>query len=118
MNELEPSVDFWTNRIGFQLTASVPHEDKLGFVILVNEGAELMLQSRASAAGDIRSLDEFHASSRAALFIEVSEFDAVAKRLEGYPIAMPTRETFYGMKEVGVFEPGGNFIVFACSVQK
>ena len=39
------------------------------------------------------------------------------RRLSGYPIAMPVRDTFYGMREVGVFEPGGNFICFAWKIK-
>ena len=38
--------------------------------------------------------------------------DMVA-RLEGYPITMPERTTFYGMREIGVFDPAGNIVIFA-----
>jgi hypothetical protein len=34
-------------------------------------------------------------------------------RLRGYPTAMEERTTFYGMREVGVFDAAGNIIVFA-----
>jgi len=44
---------------------------------------------------------------------EVEDLEDVKKRLEGYPIAMPERETFYGMREVGIFEPGGHTVIFA-----
>ena len=47
------------------------------------------------------------------LFIEVEDFDDVKKRLEGYPIALSERTTFYGMREIGVREPGGHIVVFA-----
>ncbi|HLH02614.1 MAG TPA: hypothetical protein VKX25_07580 [Bryobacteraceae bacterium] len=33
--------------------------------------------------------------------------------LAGYPIALPERRTFYGTREIGVFEPGGNAVIFA-----
>ncbi len=118
MKEVEPSLEFWTKRLGFDVTVSVPHEDKVGFVILTNGTAELMMQSHASAANDVATLNDFQLSSRAALFIEVKDFDDVLKRLDGYPVALPIRETFYGMKEVGVFEPGGNFVVFAWPMPK
>ena len=52
----------------------------------------------------------------ASLFIEVGDFADTLQRLEGYPLAMAERTTFYGMREVGVFEPSGNIIVFAATV--
>jgi hypothetical protein len=45
---LEPSIEFWQKRLGFEVTVTVPHEDKLGFAILVKDGVEVMLQSVAS----------------------------------------------------------------------
>jgi hypothetical protein len=37
----------------------------------------------------------------------------VLTRLNGYPVALPERTTFYGMREIGVFEPGGHTVIFA-----
>lgn len=47
--------------------------------------------------------------------VEVPEGDGLAflKRLEGYEIALREHVTFYGMREVGVFTPGGHVAVFA-----
>lgn len=110
VDKVESSLDFWAGRMGFVKTVDVPAEDGLAFAILVKEGAELMLQSKSSV---LRDEPKFAGQSRAALFVEVEDFEDVKKRLEGYPIAMPERVTFYGMKEIGVFEPGGHTVVFA-----
>ena len=47
------------------------------------------------------------------LFIEVPDFEDVKRRLDGYPIVMAERVTFYGMREVGVAEPNGHTVIFA-----
>jgi hypothetical protein len=47
------------------------------------------------------------------MFVEVEDFDDVKRRLDGYPIVMPERMTFYGMREIGVAEPNGHTVVFA-----
>ena len=47
------------------------------------------------------------------LFVEVKDFEDVLKRLMGYPIALPDRTTFYGMREIGVYEPSGHTVIFA-----
>jgi hypothetical protein len=116
VDEVESCLPFWVDRMGFQSVAQVPEGDRIGFVILVRDGAELMLQSIASVRRDEPAFAPAGASRVASLFIEVDDFTDTLKRLEGYPLAMPDRTTFYGMREVGVFEPGGNIVIFAVRV--
>jgi uncharacterized glyoxalase superfamily protein PhnB len=122
VERLEPSLEFWEKRFGFARTVEVPHENalpsegaaaSLGFAILVKDGTELMYQSVASIRADLGASTGTVEGRSAALFIEVSDLDAVERALSGYPIAMPRRTTFYGMHEIGVREPGGHFVVFA-----
>jgi uncharacterized glyoxalase superfamily protein PhnB len=113
VENVQPSLDFWQNRLGFECTVSVPHEDTVGFAILVNGNVEVMLQSRASILADTGAATGKVYGQSAALFIEVAELAAVDRAMDGYPIEMPRRTTFYGMHEFGVVEPGGHFVVFA-----
>ena len=112
---VEPSLDFWTKRLGFECTVTVPHEDKLGFAILAKDNVEVMLQSVASILADLgANTGEINGRS-AALYVEVEDLAAVEEAMGGYPIEMPRRTTFYGMHEIGVREPGGHFVIFAQS---
>lgn len=113
VENVQPSLDFWQKRLGFECTVTVPHEDTLGFAILVKDNAELMLQSVASILADLGANTGEVNGRSAALFIEVADMAAVEHALEGYPIEMPRRTTFYGMHEIGIREPGGHFVVFA-----
>src|SRR5215472_6942551 len=97
VESVEKSLAFWVDRMGFEKTVEVPADDGLAFVILVRAGAELMLQSIASVRRDEPKFAP-PSGSRAALFIEVEDFDDVRKRLEGYPVAMAERVTFYQMR--------------------
>lgn len=110
---VEPSVEFWEKRLGFTKTVEVPHESSVGFAILVKGDIELMLQSVASIRADLGAHTGQIDGRSAALFIEVADLAAVERSLQGYPIEMPRRTTFYGMIEIGVREPGGHFVVFA-----
>ena len=114
VDSVERSLEFWAGRMGFEKTVEVPEGDRLGFAILVKDGAELMLQSLSSVQNDE---PKFAKPSHASLFIEVEDFAATKKRLEGYPIEMPERTTFYGMREIGVFEPGGHTVIFAARTE-
>jgi len=110
---IEKSLPFWVDRMGFAKTAEVPEGDRLGFVILVRDGAELMLQSIESVRKDTPQFVPASKASDVGLFIEVDDFTDTLKRLAGYPIALPERTTFYGMREIGVREPNGHIVIFA-----
>ena len=107
---VEASLAFWEGRLGFTKVVDVPHGEGLGFAILVKDGTEVMLQSEASVKDDVGSVI---AGSSTALFIEVSDLDAVIASLGDTPVVVPRRTTFYGMHEIGVREPGGHLVVFA-----
>src|SRR3984893_19572441 len=53
VDQIEPSLPFWIERLGFQKTAEVPEGDKLGFIILVKGNVEVMYQTGASVAKDL-----------------------------------------------------------------
>ena len=114
VEEIEKSLKFWVDRMGFQKTVDVPEGDKLGFVILVRDGAELMMQTITSVPNDEpKFAPEALQTKCCGLFVEVDDFEDVKRRLEGYPIVMPERVTFYGMREIGVAEPNGHTVLFA-----
>lgn len=114
VDEIEPCVPFW-ERLGFDKTAEVPHEGRLGFVILEKSGLEIMYQTRESLASDLPALADAPGGGTY-LFLEVMDLDATIEAVEGAPIVFPRRKTFYGMEEIGVREPGGNAITFAMAV--
>jgi hypothetical protein len=114
VEEIEKSLPFWIDRMGFQKTVEVPEGEKIGFVILAREGAELMMQSIESVRKDVAAFAPDGPITRCCgLFIEVEDLEDIRKRLAGYPIALPERLTFYGMREIGVSEPSGHTVIFA-----
>ncbi|HEX7359501.1 MAG TPA: VOC family protein [Bryobacteraceae bacterium] len=113
VEEIEKSLPFWIDRMGFTKVAEVPEGDRLGFAIVVRDGAELMLQTAESVRKDVPQFAPKADSNSVGLFIEIENFEDILRRLEGYPIALPERTTFYGMREIGVFEPSGHTVIFA-----
>jgi hypothetical protein len=110
---IEPYLPFWTDRLGFQVSMTVPEGDKLGFAILVNGPVELMYQSRASVASDVPALAVEPFGSRTHLFIEVESLEDLLPRVEGAPQVFPPRKTFYGSNEIGIRAPCGTTVVLA-----
>ena len=72
-----------------------------------------MLQTLNSISKDEPKFAGTPKACRASLFVEVTDWSDTLKRLQGYEIAMPERETFNGMREIRVFEPNGHVVVFA-----
>ena len=111
VDEIEPCLPFWMERLGFAKVVEVPEGDRLGFVILTKDGVEVMYQSRESVRKDIPALAGTPPGTT--LYIEVSDIAAVERVVEGMEVVVPRRQTFYGADEVGVREPGGNVVLFA-----
>ena len=112
VDSIEECLPFWVGKVGFTKGVEVPHGGKLGFVILNHGPVELMLQSRESVLADVPALA--HEIGRTALFIEVGDLAPVRKALAGAPRTVEERSTFYGSREIGVRDPAGNCVTFAC----
>lgn len=112
VEEIEPVLPFWMDRLGFEKTAEVPHGDRLGFVILQRGGVEIMYQTRDSVAEDVPLLAGTPMGGTL-LFVQVDDLDEVARALDGIEPVVPRRKTFYGADELIVREPAGNVVTFA-----
>ena len=112
VDEIEPALPFWVDRLGFEVTAQVPQDDRLGFVILKKGDLELMYQTQESVQHDIPELAQ-SPKKGSFLFFEVENLDDVVKALEGIEPVIPRRKTFYGADELIVREPAGNVVTFA-----
>jgi uncharacterized glyoxalase superfamily protein PhnB len=117
VDEIEPCLPFWVDRLGFEKTVEIPEGSRLGFVILQKDEVEVMYQSRESVEKDIPALVPQRGGNAVGLFIEVGDVSAVERALKGFEVIVPRRKTFYGMDEVGVREPGGNAVIFAQPVK-
>jgi Glyoxalase/Bleomycin resistance protein/Dioxygenase superfamily len=112
VEEIEPVLPFWVEKLGFAKTIEVPQDGKLGFVALQKGSTEVMYQSYASVEEDNPLLAETK-KGPTFLYIEVDNLDAVLAALKAAKVAQPERTAFYGMREIGYQEPGGHYVTFA-----
>lgn len=112
--EIEPVLPLW-EALGFARVAEVPHGDRLGFVILAGEGAEVMYQTEDSVRADEpKALAGPRTIGAASLFIEVPKLDDVVARLPaGVDRFVERRTTPYGATETFIRDAAGNVIIFA-----
>lgn len=112
VEEIEPVLSFWTDRLGFEKSVEVPEDDRLGFVILEKGPVQVMYQTRASVENDLPELADTPMRGTM-LFITVDDLDSVERALDGVEPVVPRRKTFYGSEELIVREPAGNVVNFA-----
>lgn len=114
VDQVEPCIKFWTDRLGFEVTNQVPDPNgKLIFASVQKGPIEIMYQTRASVISEQPGTAGDLMGHSVALFITVEDLDKVEKSLVGAPIVKARHQTFYGSTELYVREPGGNTVGFA-----
>ncbi len=116
VDEIEPCLPFWVERLEFRKIAETTEGERLGFAILVRDGVEIMYQTRASMAKDIPALANAAGAGSAILYIDVSNIEETLEKLEGVEVVVPLRQTTYGRAEIFVREPAGNVVAFTAEV--
>lgn len=112
VNQIEPCLGFWTERLGFAEVASVPEGDHKVFSMLSSGAVTVMYQTRASIERDEPALARSPLGT-AALFIRVDDLQPLLAALEGVEVIAGPVDRFYGMRELTVREPGGHVVTFA-----
>jgi uncharacterized glyoxalase superfamily protein PhnB len=113
VEEIEPCLQFWVERLAFEKTIDVPDGNKLAFAILQKGNLELMYQTYASAEKDVSQVSSEVRKGPSFLYVEVDNLDGIIAAMKGARIVMPVRTTFYGAKEIGIKDPAGHIITFA-----
>jgi uncharacterized glyoxalase superfamily protein PhnB len=114
VDQVEPCLAFWVDRLGFTAENQVPGDDgHLVFASLKKGDIEVMYQTRASVIADRPAAAAELTGHSTGLFITTTDLDAVERALEGAPVVQPRHTTFYGSTEIYVREPGGNTVGFA-----
>jgi uncharacterized glyoxalase superfamily protein PhnB len=114
VDEVEPCLRFWTEKLGFTAENQVPGDDgKLVFASAKAGTVEVMYQTRASVLAERPGAGDELAGHSTVLFITVDDLDRIEAAVSGVPVVKPRHDTFYGTTELYVREPGGNVVGFA-----
>jgi uncharacterized glyoxalase superfamily protein PhnB len=114
VDEVEPCLRFWTDKLGFTAENQVPGDDgKVVFASAKAGDVEVMYQTRASVLAEQPEAAAELMGHSTVLFIEVENLDRIEQAVAGAPVVKPRHDTFYGSTELYVREPGGNVVGFA-----
>jgi catechol 2,3-dioxygenase-like lactoylglutathione lyase family enzyme len=110
VDRIEPILEFWVDRLGFEVSLKVDGPVGLEYVRLGREGAELDFRTRDSLDSTVPGLLDLDGGANAVLYLEVCRIDAILDRLDEADIVVPARETPFGGREVYVRDPSGRII--------
>ena len=112
VNEIEPVLPFWVDRLGFAVITTVPEAGPYVFAIVARDGAQVMLQTRASASEDLNA--DLGSIGAGVVYVSVAALDPVIGALgDAAEIVVARRTTFYGADEIFVRDPACNLVGLA-----
>ncbi|QDV36802.1 VOC family protein [Tautonia plasticadhaerens] len=111
VDRVEPCLEFWVDRLGFEARIRVVGDDGLEFVQLARDEVRLAYRTRESVGRTapelLGGLDHL---PWVILYLPVSDLDALLPRLDGVEVVVPLRENDFGVRELYVREPSGRLV--------
>ena len=120
VTDIDRSLAFYRDVLGFSVTATVPDAAPFVFVWMQRDGISVFLNAREGVSADLPALAARPLGGTNTLFMVLeaddieSGVDALFAEVSGRAtVAMPLKTQFYGMREFGIEDPDGYVILFA-----
>ena len=108
--DIEASLTFWCDLIGFEVTTRFEHEGRVAFASLRSGEIELMLNARGGDPAPRRARPHY---TEAVIYFGVASVHDLVRDLRARGFAAPDPETEqYGLDEITVRDPDGYEIAF------
>jgi uncharacterized glyoxalase superfamily protein PhnB len=118
--DIERSLAFYRDVLGFSVVATVPEQGPLVFAWVQRDEISVFLNSAAGVAHDFPALAERPIGGTATLFMTLDAEDIrtgidamFAAVSRGARVVMPLKDQFYGMREFAIEDPDGYVVIFA-----
>ena len=113
-HDMTATLAFYLKVLDFKMGMHVPDEAPFGWAQITHGPVELMFQTAESIEEDLGIGEKGKTGGTLLFHCHVDDIDGWMKRVSAATkVAFPMRETFYGMKEFGFYDPNGYLIVFA-----
>ncbi len=111
---MDRSLAFYTQRLGFKQIMSAPDKPPLVWVRLSRDGVEIDLYDAEAAVEEYPSLAEKALGATAVMFITIEGVHELHTKLKSeVTMVMPLEKKLYGMTEFAIQDPDGYVITFA-----
>jgi len=113
VDNVQASVDFFTEKLGFTKTIEVPYERGLQFAAVEQDGIEIMFQASDVDDPSFTPEEMKARAGKSMIYFEVDDFDKILEAAKSADIFKDAHVTDYGSQEIYIREPGGNILGFA-----
>jgi hypothetical protein len=114
VDRIEPCLDFWVERLGFDVRLQAQGDDHLEFVALCRDDVEILYRTLDSLHDDTPGLVDADVHQPwVVLYLEVDSLDALMPHLDGIEVVVARRETILGTDEIFVREPSGRILAIS-----
>ena len=119
VQDVENSIRFYSDGLGFQVLAKAPEVGSPTWAELVNNSIHLMLQARKDAVAEIPEISSRTIGGTILLVFRTDSKDTVENTWNSYSgkgnVVLPLRKTEYGTVEFAITDPDGYILLFAGS---
>lgn len=113
-NDINRSLAFYRDVLGFSVTTTVPDQAPFVFVWLQKDDVSVFLNDAAAAKHEAPDVPLVAGQSGVALFIAMEGIQALwADVKDRARVVMPIKDQWYGMTEFSVVDPDGYVVTFA-----
>jgi len=114
-DDVERSVAFYCDVLGFRVTIRVPDEGPMVFAMLERDGINVFVNATKAVKEDMPDVPSLApGASGVATFFTVEGVAAFWDAIrEQATVVMPLKDQWYGMTEFAILDPDGYVITFA-----
>jgi lactoylglutathione lyase len=114
VSNVERSVAFYCDILGFTLTQKVPDDSPLVFATVASGDCEIFLNAPEPALAEYPAFKSRAIGGTLTLFMEVERIKSLHDALAGrVTVVMPLEHKWYGVTEFAITDPDGYVITFA-----
>ncbi len=114
VKDVNLTVDFYTNILGFKVIETFPKEGKLDFAIVQADNIMFMFQEENSLKSELPQLKKFTEGGGLTFYIIVSDVQALFEKVDGkVTIAKDMHQTFYESTDFAIEDCNGYILVFS-----
>jgi lactoylglutathione lyase len=114
VSNVERSVAFYCDTLGFMLTQKVPDQSPLVFASVQSGSVEVFFNAPEPAVAEYPAFESKPIGGTLTLFMEVDGINVLHDALAGrVKIVMPLERKWYGVTEFAITDPDGYVITFA-----
>lgn len=117
-NDLDRSVAFYRDVLGFTVVTTVPDAAPFVFALLQRDDVTVYVNDMASASREMQDMPGMASvvvgRSGVTLFVHLQDIEAFWETVRSRaPVVMPLKHQWYGMTEFSLADPDGYIVTFA-----